>query len=112
MNDMIERLRRLLGSRGTSASSQDEPESPPGRVLLDADAVQRIMQAVAMTRDDELTCGEVYALLDEYVEYKLGRRDVAALAALMQHHLDMCPDCRDEFTALLHMAQDDQAGND
>lgn len=39
------------------------------------------------------------------VEAVMRGDDVARLMPLVQHHLDMCPDCREEFEALLRAVQ-------
>ena len=54
-----------------------------------------------ITHDDELSCGEVHELLDQYVELKLCGEDVDALMPLMKHHLEMCRECFEEYEALL-----------
>lgn len=59
-----------------------------------------LIQKLQRTADVELTCEEVFALLDEYVEMALRGEDVAALMPLVRHHLEMCADCREEFEAL------------
>lgn len=54
------------------------------------------------TRDDELSCEEVYNTLDEYVDCLMAHRDVGSVRPLLEHHLGICPDCRDELNALVH----------
>jgi hypothetical protein len=56
---------------------------------------------VAKTQAQELSCDEAYALLDVFADRVSRGEDAAALMPLVQHHLEMCPDCREEFTALL-----------
>lgn len=53
------------------------------------------------TQDQELSCDEVYALLDVFVDRVRQGQDAAALMPLVEHHLEMCPDCREELDALL-----------
>jgi predicted anti-sigma-YlaC factor YlaD len=45
----------------------------------------------------------VHRLLDQFAEAVLRGEDVARLMPLVQRHLDMCPDCREEFEALLRI---------
>ena len=56
---------------------------------------------VAQTQEQELSCDEAYAFLDTYADRVNCGEDVAALMPLVHHHLAMCPDCREEFDALL-----------
>lgn len=56
---------------------------------------------VAQTQELELGCDEAYAFLGAYADHVNRGADVAALMSLVHHHLAMCPDCRQEFDALL-----------
>lgn len=55
---------------------------------------------MAMTYDQELTCDEVHALIDQFAEMQMRGENPAHLFPLVQRHLDMCPECREEFEAL------------
>jgi len=67
--------------------------------------LRKMMVQLENTRDIELSCDEVLALLDQFAEAYLRGEDVARLLPLVQHHLDMCGDCREEFEALLRILQ-------
>jgi hypothetical protein len=56
---------------------------------------------VAQTQDQEWSCDDAYALLDVFAEWVSRGEDVATLMPLVNHHLQMCPDCHEEFAALL-----------
>ncbi len=56
-----------------------------------------------MTDDTEISCDDVYTLLDQFTEMVKRGEDAAHLMPLVQKHLDMCPDCREEFETLLKM---------
>ncbi len=66
---------------------------------------QKIMRAVGMmvagSQEMEYSCDDVYQLLDRVAEAIRRGDDVAHLMPLVQQHLDMCPDCREELEALL-----------
>lgn len=68
-----------------------------------------LLHSVAETRERELTCDEVHALLDQFAEAVLRGDDAARLMPLIQAHLDMCPDCREEYETLLQMMRADPA---
>lgn len=53
----------------------------------------------------ELTCDEVFALIDAYTERAARGEDVAHLMPLVHAHLEMCPDCREQYQALLRVVQ-------
>lgn len=56
---------------------------------------------VAHTREQELSCDEVHALIDQFAEMHKRGEDPAHMMPLIQQHLDMCPDCREEYEALM-----------
>jgi predicted anti-sigma-YlaC factor YlaD len=43
--------------------------------------------------------------LDQFTEAYLRGEDVARWMPLVQHHLDMCADCHEEFDALVRILQ-------
>jgi hypothetical protein len=65
----------------------------------------KMLQSLAMTKEDEISCDDVYAVLDEFAEAVRRGENVLLLMPLVRHHLDMCPDCREEYEALLRMLQ-------
>jgi hypothetical protein len=75
-------------------------------VALDYQSLERLMLLLCDTRDDELSCEEVFGRLDEYVDCLLAHRDLGDMYPLFEHHLGLCPDCRDELEALLQALTD------
>jgi hypothetical protein len=76
-----------------------EPPAVPN--AMQVASLQMTMEMVAQTQEQELGCDEAYAFFDTYAERVNRGEDVAALMPLVHHHLAMCPDCREEFDALL-----------
>lgn len=68
-------------------------------------AMRKMLRMVEQTRDDEYSCDQVHELLDQFAEAIARGEDVAKLMPLVQRHLDMCPDCREEFEALMRVLQ-------
>ncbi len=68
---------------------------------INIDQLKKIIRAILITRDGEISCEECYRQLDEFVEIHLRGKDAAEAMPLLQHHLELCKDCREEFTALL-----------
>jgi hypothetical protein len=87
-------LRRLLGKSDSM---------PSGNGMSSPEALRRMAGMLAHTRDEEYTCDEVLALLDQFAEMVFRGEDAAQLMPLVQHHLDMCWDCREEFEAILRI---------
>ncbi len=70
---------------------------------LSPGAALKVARQIQMTDEAEYTCGEVHRLLDQFAEAVLRGGDTAGLMPLVQKHLDMCQDCREEFEALLRI---------
>jgi len=68
----------------------------------------KLMHMVEQTQEEEYSCDDVLQLLDEYVEMVSYGEDAADMMPLIKHHLDMCPDCREEAEALLSVIQSQQ----
>jgi hypothetical protein len=95
MSSLIDKIRGL------------RKEMPPAsetcvHVPLDDQAFERLLLLLCDTRDDELSCEEVFGRLDEYVDCLAARQDAGVMFPLFAHHLGFCADCRDELEALLH----------
>ena len=81
-------IRRLRG----------EPELPDALVT-------NLMHRLTKTHEEELSCDEVFALVDEYAEASQRGEDVVSLKPLIRHHLDMCRECDEEYQALLRVLE-------
>ncbi len=86
-------IQKIFGSKSQKPPSGDIPAKPSRKM-------QTMMEMLSNTREEELTCDEVFALLDQFTELAAQGEDVAHLMPLVQHHLDMCDDCRDEYKVL------------
>jgi hypothetical protein len=65
--------------------------------------MKMLLRSVAMTENKELSCDEVFDLLDQFAEMIKNGEDAAQWLPLVQSHLDMCPDCREEYETLVQM---------
>ncbi len=66
-------------------------------------AMQALLRSVSMTDEQELSCDDVFALLDQFAEMVKRGENAAGMMPMVQKHLGMCPDCREEYEALLKM---------
>ena len=85
IQDIIKRIRHTLGLR---------KELPSNAVL----GILRVLEDVPT---EEISCSELYAKLDEYVEREVDKKDAAYLMPVIREHLDLCPECCEEYEALL-----------
>jgi hypothetical protein len=72
---------------------------------LPNEAVLGFLRLLEESRADELSCAEIYAKLDEYVEREVDKKDAAKLMPLIREHLDVCPECCEEYEALLDVIE-------
>jgi hypothetical protein len=61
---------------------------------------QKMVEMISHTAEVELTCDEVFKLIDQFSEMAQRGENVTELMPMVQHHLGMCPDCREEYEAL------------
>jgi hypothetical protein len=64
-------------------------------------AVQGILRLLESLQAQGLSCNEVFAVLDQYVERELKDHEAARVMPLLREHFDTCPDCCEEYEALL-----------
>lgn len=72
------------------------------------DRVNRLFKAVWATRDVEITCTDCFNLLDQFVDLQVAGTDPATNLSQVQQHLDVCPECFEEYQALLAVVYWDQ----
>lgn len=72
---------------------------------LPNEAVLGFLRVLEEVRAEELTCDEIYIKLDEYVELEVDKKDAAHLMPLIREHLDVCPECCEEYEALLEVIE-------
>ena len=53
------------------------------------------------TRPDEITCDEWLEQVGEYAEAVLAGGAIPLALAQVQRHMDICPECAEEFGAIL-----------
>jgi Zn finger protein HypA/HybF involved in hydrogenase expression len=70
-------------------------------MTLDLDTLKQMAREIITTRPDEIGCDECFEQLDRFVEMELAGKNAAEAMPLVQDHLERCPDCREEFEALL-----------
>jgi hypothetical protein len=85
---------------------------PKKHAAVDPAVMQKLLQMLALTEQDELSCDEVYAVLDEFAEAAQRGENLLTFMPLVRQHMDMCPDCREEYEALLRTMQPSQLGAD
>lgn len=91
-NKIIKRLKGVKQtSRATPAAST--PDEMMGKLL----------HMLENTDEVEISCDEVFELLDQYVELEARGENVAELLPFVKKHLDRCRDCHEEYEALVRV---------
>ena len=83
--DIIKRIRHSLGL---------QKEIPQETVL-------GIMRVLDTMPEEGLSCEDLYSKLDEYVDREVDQKDAAQIMPIIREHLDVCPECCEEYEALL-----------
>ncbi len=73
----------------------------PKEKKLSEEKTLNFLKMLNMTETQEISCTDVYALIDQYVEKKRRGEDVSTIMPKVKHHLDMCRDCFEEYEALM-----------
>jgi hypothetical protein len=104
MAKLTEKLRQLI--RQAIDMSSSPSSTPQAEALVDESTITHLMRLIEQTQEEEYSCEETFALLDEYAEIAL-RNDLEAeaLMPLVKHHLDMCPECAERYEALLYILE-------
>ncbi len=84
----IQRIQNTFNPQKDTAELKDE-------------VVLKFLRVLENAREDELSCSEMYARLDEFVETEVQGEDADKITPLVHEHLDMCPECCEEYEALL-----------
>jgi hypothetical protein len=76
------------------------PQNAP-EAAMTPEAIKGLLKRLERTRPEELSCEEAYNLIDQYADLVQSGGDAARLLPLVEHHLEMCVDCKEEFEALM-----------
>ncbi len=52
-------------------------------------------------REEEIGCDECFEQVDRFIEMELSGLDPAQAMPLVQEHLEICGECREEFETLM-----------
>lgn len=93
-----------MGMKIKNIIQQIKNNFTPAQELQD-DVVLKFLQVLENMRREEMSCEELYAQLDEFVEREVKSHDASRIMPLIQEHIDMCPECCDEYEALLDVLE-------
>jgi hypothetical protein len=68
---------------------------------LTRDQVGSIVKMLGLTTDRELNCSECLQHVGEFAECQLANQSAGEVIAKVEQHLALCPECREEYEALM-----------
>lgn len=94
MSKIIQSVRNLIAQiLGQSPDPRDQ------QALL----AEKLIAMLGLTQEHELSCDEVFEVVDKYAEAVVRGIDTRQLMPLVHHHLQLCGECREELEMLLEM---------
>ena len=73
---------------------------------LDHKQIQKLIELIAATEEQELDCDEFTNFLASWGEKVMNGESVATANESVRHHLDHCAECRAEFQIVLDVLKD------
>lgn len=67
---------------------------------LTKEEIERLVHMLGLTQNNELDCDQCLGLVAEFAEQKLAGKSVCESYRLVEHHLSICGECREEFEVL------------
>jgi hypothetical protein len=89
MQNLFQRIRNIF-----------KPQEP-----LQDEVIVKFLHILEKVRTEEMTCNEMFDQLDEFVETEVKSHDAEKLMPLVREHLDLCPECDEEYEALLNVLE-------
>ena len=62
--------------------------------------MQRLLHDLAVTEETEISCDDVYEIVDQFVEAERRSQNDLLFMPHVRQHLALCLDCREEYVAL------------
>lgn len=78
---------------------------------LTPEELRELARYVLLTKPDEIGCDDWLEYAPSYAELIAARQPVPEQLRRAAEHLDMCPECAEEFRALLAALMEDSAGS-
>jgi len=79
---------------------------------LNANELAALLEAIAVTQEEELDCDGCLALVGRFAEAELSGKTPTEAVQVVRQHLAICGDCREEYETLLVALRDGAAGSD
>ena len=67
---------------------------------LTSEQIKGLVRVIEQTREYEFNCNECQSYVSEFAERQLAGLALDEVLVRVEHHLSLCPECREEFLAL------------
>ena len=67
---------------------------------LSKEEIDGLLRTVGLTKDDEINCEQCLAIVAEFAELELAGKSIPDGLKVVEHHLSICAECREEYEAL------------
>ena len=74
------------------------------------EVVLKFLKVLETVQQEGVSCEDMYTQLDEFVEREVGSHDAARIMPYIQEHIDVCPECCDQYTALMDVLEHTKQG--
>ena len=98
--DILKRIREYLTKRSQPAKSGN-PLPPASTAASQQAQLDDLMEMLAHTADEEISCDDVHRLMAQYAELFEQGSQPEELMPLVRQHLEICSECEEELEMLL-----------
>jgi len=67
---------------------------------LSKNEIEELMRLVGLTKETEINCDQCLSLVAEFAEQELAGKWIPEGLKLVEYHLSICAECREEYEAL------------
>jgi uncharacterized protein with PIN domain len=67
---------------------------------LTSEQIKELVRAIEQTWEHEFSCRECQSCIAEFAERQLAGLPLDEVLTRVEHHLSLCPECREQFVAL------------
>ena len=72
-------------------------------MALEEGQIRKLLSAVARTATDEIDCDTCLAGMAEFAERELVGTEMSQALARIEAHIEICPECAEEYRVLLEV---------
>ena len=75
---------------------------------LTSEQIKELVRAIEQTHEHELSCRECQSFVAEFADHQLAGLPLDDVLKRVEQHLALCPECREQFSALEKILRESQ----